>query len=66
LLTGYAEMFAQELPAKAPELPVVDKLGAEGIDPDSVKAAQARARHAAQMEAREEAEFNRDVLFKRA
>jgi RNA polymerase sigma factor (sigma-70 family) len=65
LLTGYAEMLAQELPAKAPELPVVNKLGAEGIDPDSVKAAQARARHAAQMAAREEAEFIRELVDRR-
>ena len=34
LLTGYAEMLAQELPAKAPELPVVDKLGGDRMDLD--------------------------------
>jgi RNA polymerase sigma-70 factor (ECF subfamily) len=65
LLMGYAEMLAQELPAKVPELPRVDKLGAEGIDPDPVKAAQARARYAAQMTARREAEFIRDLVHRR-
>jgi hypothetical protein len=65
LLTGYAEMLAQELPVKAPELPVVDKLVGEGIDTDPVKAAQARARHAAQMAAREEAEFIRELVHRR-
>jgi RNA polymerase sigma factor (sigma-70 family) len=65
LLTGYAEMLAQELPAKAPELPVVEKLGDEQIDPNSVEAAQARARHAAQMAARQEAEFIRELVHRR-
>jgi hypothetical protein len=63
LLTGYAEMLAQELPAKAPELPVVEGLEDEG--PDAVAAAQARARHAAQRAAREEAEFIRALVHRR-
>jgi RNA polymerase sigma factor (sigma-70 family) len=65
LLTGYAEMLAQELPAKTPELPVVNKLGDEQIDPNSVEAAQARARHAAQMAARQEAEFIGELVHRR-
>jgi uncharacterized protein (TIGR03067 family) len=66
LLTGYAEMLAQDLPAKAPELPVVNKLGDEVLNnPDPVKAAQARARHAAQMAARQEAEFIRELVHRR-
>ena len=65
LLTGYAEMLAQGLPAKAPELPMVDKLGGDRIDVDPAKAAQARARHAAQMAARQEAEFIRELVFRR-
>jgi hypothetical protein len=65
LLTGYAEMLAQELPAKAPELPAVDKLGGEGIDPNLVEAARARARHAAQMATRQEAEFIGELVDRR-
>jgi RNA polymerase sigma factor (sigma-70 family) len=65
LLTGYAEMLAQELPAKAPELPAVDKLGGEGFYPTPVEAAQAFARHAAQMGARQEAEFVGELVHRR-
>jgi hypothetical protein len=57
LLAGYAEMLAQGLPAKAPELPAVDKVGGERFPPNSIRAAQARARHEAQVAARREAEF---------
>jgi RNA polymerase sigma factor (sigma-70 family) len=63
LLTGYAEMLAQEFPAKAPELPAVDLLGLEGTDP--VEAAQARALHAAKMAARQEADFIRELVHRR-
>jgi len=65
LLTGYAEMMVQELPEKAPELPQVDKLGGEGPEPDPLVAAQARARHAAQLEARREAEFIAALVHRR-
>jgi hypothetical protein len=65
LLTGFAEMLAQELPAKAPLLPVVDKLGGEGIDPNPVEAVRARARHTAQMAARQEAEFIAELVDRR-
>jgi RNA polymerase sigma factor (sigma-70 family) len=64
LLTGYAELLAQELPEKAPELPVVEKL-AEGIDQDPVQAGRDRARHAKQVAARREAEFIRDLVQRR-
>jgi hypothetical protein len=62
LLAGYAEMLAQDLPAKAPELPPVDKVN--NVDgPD--RAAQDQARHAAQMAAREEAEFVGGLVSRR-
>ena len=63
LLTGYAEMFAQELPDKAPELPAVDILFGEWIDPIPHEAA--RKRHAAQWAARQEAEFIRALVDRR-
>jgi hypothetical protein len=62
LLTGYIEMLAQELPEKAPELPGVDKFDVDG---DPVAEAQARAQHAAQMAARQQAEFTRDLVDRR-
>jgi hypothetical protein len=62
LLTGYIEMLAQELPEKAPELPGVDRFD---IDGDPVAEAQARALHAAQMAARQQAEFTRDLVDRR-
>jgi hypothetical protein len=62
LLAGYAEMLAQGLPPKAPELPPVDKVS---HDPDPIQAAQDRARHAAQMAAREDAEFIRALVSRR-
>jgi hypothetical protein len=65
LLTGYAEMLAQELPAEAPELPAVDILAGDETDQDPIKAALARARHAAQMAARQEAEFIRELVHRR-
>jgi hypothetical protein len=59
-------MLAQDLPAKAPELPVVNKLGDEVLNnPDPVKAARALARHAAQMAVRQEAEFIRELVHRR-
>jgi RNA polymerase sigma factor (sigma-70 family) len=63
LLAGYAELLAYDLPAKAPELPVVEKLGGEGAD--QVPATPERARHAAQLAARQEAEFVRDLVSRR-
>jgi hypothetical protein len=63
LLTGYVEMLAQELPEKSPELPGVNKIGDSDGDPSAL--ARARARHAAQMAARQEAEFTRDLVARR-
>jgi hypothetical protein len=62
LLTGYHEMLVQELPEKAPELPGVDRFD---IDGDPVTEMQARALHAAQIAARQEAEFTRDLVDRR-
>jgi hypothetical protein len=61
LLTGYRELLAQELPETAPELPVVEKVG-DVIGNGGIEEAQARARHAAQLAAREEAEFIRSQI----
>jgi RNA polymerase sigma factor (sigma-70 family) len=52
LLAGYAEMLAQGLPDRAPALPRVDRIG--DVDPVD---ADVLAKHAAQLEARREAEF---------
>lgn len=62
LLTGYHELLAQELPDEKPELPVVEKIG--GIV-GGAEQAQARARHAAQMAARQQAAFVQDQVFRR-
>ena len=56
LLAGYRELLAQELPDKASDLPGVSKIGGL-IGRGDVEEAQARAEHAAQMAAREEAKF---------
>jgi hypothetical protein len=64
LLTGYTEALAQDLPKFAPELPVVEKIGAEdGGDP--TEQAKRVARHAAQIEARRDAELVRDLVHRR-
>lgn len=66
LLTGYLELLAQGLPDEKPELPGVMKFRIDGDDPD---AQQTRAKHAAQLAAREQAEWvnaqidRRDVLL---
>ena len=62
LLTGYVEMLIQDLPETAPELPAVNIVDIQG---DPIAEAQARARHAAQMAARQEAEFTRDLVARR-
>ncbi len=62
LLTGYVELLAQGLPETAPELPAVEVFDIQG---DPVAEAQARARHAAQMAARRQAEFTRDLVARR-
>jgi hypothetical protein len=62
LLTGYVEMLAQELPEKAPELPAGSVFNIQG---DPIAEAQARAQHAAQMAARQQAEFTRDLVARR-
>lgn len=55
LLAGYQQMLVQDLQDKAPELPGVGKIGGlKGIGPDENLA---RAQHAAQMAARQEAVF---------
>jgi hypothetical protein len=64
LLTGYVEMLAQDLPDKTPELPGVDKIGGL-IGAGGAEEARARAQHAAQMAARQEAEFTRDLVERR-
>ena len=64
LLTGYRELLAQELPEVAPELPVVEKIG-DVIGRGDAEEAQALVRHAAQLAAREEAEFIRDQISRR-
>jgi RNA polymerase sigma factor (sigma-70 family) len=56
LLRGYREMLAQELPEAAPELPQVERIG--DIN-GGAEEAQARARHALQLAAREAAQFIR-------
>ncbi len=62
LLAGYAALVALDLPAKAPELPGVGRFD---IDGDPAAVAQAQAFHAAQVEARRQAEFVRDLVERR-
>jgi hypothetical protein len=64
LLTGYRELLAQELPETAPVLPVVEKVGDE-IGNGGIEEIRARARHADQLAAREEAEFIRSQIDRR-
>jgi hypothetical protein len=64
LLTGYRELLAQELPEAAPELPIVEKLG-DVVGRGGDEEARARARHDAQVAAREEAQFLRDQIDRR-
>ncbi len=64
LLTGYRELLAQELPETAPELPAVEKVGDE-IGNGGIEEIRARARHADQLAAREEAEFIRSQIDRR-
>lgn len=63
LLTGYVEILAHDLPEMAPELPAVEKFHVDG-DNDAAEG-QARARHAAQVAARQEAEFTRELVSRR-
>jgi hypothetical protein len=62
LLTGYVEMLVQDLPEKAPDMPGVDKFSIVG---DPAAENRARVKHAAQMVARQEAEFTRDLVARR-
>jgi hypothetical protein len=62
LLTGYAELLARKLPAKAPELPPVHTARVAG---DPAAEARARARQAAQIAARREAEFTAALVARR-
>lgn len=60
-LNGYREVVSLKLPKTAPELPVVEKLG--DIDGDSPEQlAERQQRHAAQVEARQQAEFLRQMI----
>ena len=70
LLKGYAELLPYNLPAEEPELPSVEKLGGEltlndGGEIDSEQVAL-EVRHAAQMKARHDAEFIRELVQRRA
>lgn len=65
-LKGYVELQVFQLPAVAPELPTVEKIGESiqlspdgGIDPDT---ASLIVRHEAQMKARREAETIRELV----
>jgi len=53
-LQGYRELLPLHLPVVAPELPVVEKLDVDALDPSQL--ASARLKHEAQMKARQEAE----------
>lgn len=59
-LEGYAELLPLDLPAEAPELPIVGKAGPESGDPAGQE--EALRVHAAQMEARREAERIRQLV----
>jgi RNA polymerase sigma factor (sigma-70 family) len=65
LLEGYRELLPLKLPAVAPELPGVEKIGGllDGADP--AEEARIRERHAAQLKARRDAEFFRDMVHHR-
>lgn len=62
LLKGYLELLAQELPDQKPELPGVERFDVGGNGPE---AAQARAKHAAQVAAREQAVWVCDQIDRR-
>jgi hypothetical protein len=62
LLTGYAELLALKLPEKAPELPAVQRFRVGG---DPAAEAQASARRAAQLAARQEAEYTGALVARR-
>ena len=64
LLDGYAEALAQDLPATAPELPAVGKIGEfDNSDPNEL--GKARSRQFAEIEARRQAEFVRGLVHRR-
>jgi RNA polymerase sigma factor (sigma-70 family) len=65
ILEGYRELLPLKLPAVAPDLPGVDKIGDALGHADPVEKARLLARHAAQMKARREAEFVRDMVQRR-
>jgi RNA polymerase sigma factor (sigma-70 family) len=62
-LAGYKEILPLKLPEKAPELPQVDKLGHEGMN--AAELTTLRDRHEAQVKARREAEFTREMVSRR-
>src|SRR5579862_1446378 len=59
-LAGYKEILTLKLPAVAPELPGIDKYDVDSNDPKEIQAL--RRQHAAQVKAREEAEFTRAMV----
>jgi hypothetical protein len=61
-LKGYRETLAFNLPAVAPELPVVEKIGDVLGSGSPEEQAAAKQKHEAQMKARREAEFIRDMV----
>ncbi|MBC7820064.1 MAG: hypothetical protein IAG10_24540 [Planctomycetaceae bacterium] len=68
-LKGYLELLPFNLPDKAPELPPVGKIGGDlraasdgEVDPEQVAA---EVHHAAQMKARKDAEFTRELVSRR-
>jgi hypothetical protein len=64
LMRGYAEMLAQELPDVAPELPQVGG-PRDIVGEDANRRGEAIAQNLAQVNARREAEFIRDLVFRR-
>ena len=68
-MKGYLELLPFNLPDKAPELPPVGKIGGDfsdvpagEVDPEQVAA---EVQHAAQMKARQDAEFTRELVSRR-
>jgi hypothetical protein len=65
LLKGHREILALNLPARAPELPVVEKWGGDvqGLPEDEVRAKTKK--HEGQIKARQEAQLVRDMVAHR-
>jgi hypothetical protein len=65
VLEGYRELLPLKLPAVAPELPAVEKPLSDAPALDQIELAKQRERHAAQVRARREAEFVREMVHRR-